>query len=368
MEVVVNVRKYFDEENNEIRVITEINNVDYINKALEFLGYSVLHKLEQLRYALRKLFRRHKVLYEFVNFKYTGQHHPDDRDFYEVCNGFRQFLKDKFNVEKLIDLAERDLQWFADVIALRLRWILQQYEKNRNIDITVQSKLIFSPLPTEQKTNIRKIDVELANAILITNNQAYKIQLLPLNIKSFEDLISQATDSLHQMYKLQLQAHVNALQSQIQKLQEELEKTRVEAFIQGLKTFEVVKKLGWTIKDCQLYYTRKIQCKFIKYEDRVYKIPKQYKNKFYIKGIKIPLDATVTKAYAEQAYHCNVDSNGQICLGSLEGKQLFEVLQKLPETLKTLNLDSAFDNNAKKELEDIIDNEELEEVNQVWEA
>lgn len=132
---------------------------------------------------------------------------------------------------------------------------------------------------------------------------------------------------------------------------------------------EGVKLLGklkdWEVMSDRLVYKKTVYVERIKYENKLYEIPEEYQKKFYIKGLTVYI---TDKVYNEdttyrEKHHPN--ANGSvICLGTLEGKPLSEVLEKLPQLLETINLDSAYDIRETREAKEII--EKCKEVGGVW--
>jgi len=372
---LVKIVRRFDEEENKLRNFVEIEgDLDLLQKAADFYtgrGY-ILDRIMNIPNTLQTIFKNHREFYELWGFEgaTNSRYHPNDYDFRRGCDGFHRFMREVFRTTNWDNVEEHHLNKLQQVITAQVRKILDIYDQAKNYYFETESKIIFTPkTKTTGEIDLTKLDVELNNAIIITNDKAYKLQLIPCeNIKSINDIIQQATNSLHSMYKLQLQAQVSALQQQIQQLQKQLEEIKTKAFIEGLKTFEVIKKQGWTLKNGKLYFKKKIVAEYIKYRGKIYKLPKQYvdEEKFFVQGIFVDIQQTITAAYCRAAYHCNVDydDDKKVCLGDLEGKDLLTVLQKLPDELKILNLDSAYANEAKGEAESIV--YESEEVVEVW--
>ncbi|MCI4463767.1 MAG: hypothetical protein JHC30_06325, partial [Caldisericum sp.] len=81
---------------------------------------------------------------------------------------------------------------------------------------------------------------------------------------------------------------------------------------------------------------------------------------FYIDVLATKIEPKVTAMYALNAFHPNVSNsiispniyngriyfNYQVCLGDLNNRPFIEVLSKIDDTLRLINLDSAYGNKA----------------------
>ena len=128
------------------------------------------------------------------------------------------------------------------------------------------------------------------------------------------------------------------------------------SFIEGIKLYEGIKD-KWRIDNGWLIYRKKITCKGIKYEDRIYKYED---STFFIKGLKIRIVERVYNSNVSfsEGYHANCtveDGEKKICIGDLEGRPLKEVLEKIVQTMEICNLDSAYENEATTDLREIVE-------------
>jgi ubiquitin-protein ligase len=125
---------------------------------------------------------------------------------------------------------------------------------------------------------------------------------------------------------------------------------------------------GWTVDGGYLVLRKRIVPTHVKKQDKVYALKPDHP--FFVQDIKVPIQYRVTSAKCNDAYHPNVSSLGKgICLGSLEGKDLETVVTYIVQELLTINLDSAYPNDATNELRDKWDEYVEEEVEEfVWDT
>jgi hypothetical protein len=158
----------------------------------------------------------------------------------------------------------------------------------------------------------------------------------------------------------------NVYKERIKKLEEEKEIMKNEIINSTLK---LISKYSdkYEIKGGHAVYKKDIIVNKVKYRNKIYFLPKEMIGKYYIKGLAIPLKSIVEMVICREAYHPNVDNNNVVCLGDMAGRNVEEVLDKLPEILETANLDSCYSNSASSELKKYaITLEESKEGKGVW--
>ena len=301
---------------------------------------------------LRAIYRYHHEFYNDINYEYTTHDHPEDYDFNEGCSGFKNFLKKYFRVERLIDLSDDDLLKLSTIIANRIAYLYCKYINKLETVVTATSSVHFA----KETKSIKLSEPEILNdAIIVSNTGVYTVKLVKVdNIKSYNDIKTEIIDAIKRNYEAQLNAIIKSYKSRIKALEEKVIETKEQAFTEALNTIEQVLEKGWTVENGELVLYKKIYVDKLKYQRVVYQLPKEYINEFYIENIRIPITAKVTKAQCDYSYHPNA-SDGSICLGDLEGKDLKTVVTELPKILKIANLDSAYPNDATKEAEDIVE-------------
>ena len=153
----------------------------------------------------------------------------------------------------------------------------------------------------------------------------------------------------------EIQGHYNIqisiLSKEIEKLKQEAtkraEKETWEAFLAGVELAAGGKL--WKVNNGLLEYKKKIIVKFIKGDNQIVEAPK---NKYYVDGLTVKYSSDeLIRAWAGRWYHPNISDGGLICLGDVKsGDSLLDHLkriQKLPQILQTVNLDSSYDCEAK---------------------
>lgn len=197
-------------------------------------------------------------------------------------------------------------------------------------------------------------------------------------IKEVEKTVKEQLEKIALKYKALAESHIdtiknqytikeNTLKKRYRALESRIESERNSAFKVGV---EIATRLpeGWKIDkwydNTFLIYDKRIPVTHVKQNNRLYRVPPDL---FYVNKIAVPIEEEVSKAYLIEGYHPNGKNDEEIlCIGDLKGKPLMEVLEKLPESLKTANLDSAYSCGATAELEEMLENQELDEEGAVW--
>ena len=307
------------------------------------------------------IFYKQKNLYEAMNISNYDNYHPSDTTFNNRCDGFKQFLNEIFNVNEMDEINEAQMNQIAQAFVNFINKCLQRY--NEALNTYVSTNVITTTIQEqhqEQNHQLPEIQLQHENLIL-TPQGTFKLSFVPVsNSRNLQELAQEVTKTFKNIYENQVKIRTQVLEQEIEKYKQEIERVKREAFVQGLQTFKEIQK-SWRINSNYLVYKKEIIPTKIKYEGEIYIIPED-KREFYVKGLKVPIESIVTSAYVSDSYHPNI--SGHVCLGDLEGKPLLEVLQKLPETLETINLDSAFDDEPKATAFSVLD--ECENSTEVW--
>jgi len=311
---------------------------------------------------LSSIFEKQGKFYEFIGFRYDTNHHPSDSTFSHGCDGFSQFIADIGGEEKFAQVA-------AQALAKFFEQKINAYLAEKSKQIRAQANIVFAPLPTEQK--LTTVKPELNDVLLVTNEGVFKLVAIKTQLKSIDDVYNLVNDSLKESYEMQVQAMTESLKEEIEELRKQLEEERKNAFLAGLKTFQILQDMGWKIRDGELYLSKKIIADKVKYNNNIYPMPKDIT--IYAQGIHVKIKPTIyeTDTHVDNFFHPNINPDeGYICLGDLKGASLEEVVMKLPEMLTVANLDSAYPGDAREVLEEAFeeDEESDEEVSNVWNA
>lgn len=129
----------------------------------------------------------------------------------------------------------------------------------------------------------------------------------------------------------------------------------------------------WKIDGTHLVYRKTIIPKVIKKQEHICKIAPEDENPFFIKGLSLPINQSViTDAFYKEGFHPNigVPSPGGpmpvVCIGSFSNKSIHEIIEGLPELMETINLDSAFDGDAKNRARELLNNSPNTEERRIW--
>jgi hypothetical protein len=350
-----------------VKIIPNENNQKEIDFVREFKYQNNIQTVVggcEISVMLRALFDKHKYFYKAwgLNDEQSADFHPEDADFYEGCDGFKRFMQQEFGIRYWWQISEQNLAKIANIITTTIKNRMQEFiTQSRAIEIT--QHLVFPSLEKQQEEQINIDMLSKNNIMLITNNGMYAINLTKLNSKTLDELKMELQESMQNIYNLQIEALKATIQQKEDEVKKEIQKAKMEGIQIGLSLSK-----DWQIEDEYLVYRNIIYATKVKNNEQVYNLNNKNKKKFYISGLKVPLEQIVSYAECEEAYHPNAKSGGRVCLGDLEGKPLLEVLQKLPQSLEVANLDSAFENSASEELstdfDDLIEGEEGE----IWEG
>ena len=168
----------------------------------------------------------------------------------------------------------------------------------------------------------------------------------------------------------QLEAQNNDLRYKLNIAKEELKETRRKMYNEIRDILKTVSR-GWKLVESMnqlyLFYPKEIKPTTIIHEDGVLKIPED-ENPFFVRGILIPVEDSVTVAYAIAALHPNVNPDYlhlydfepprrvySICIGDLKNKPFHEIAEHVLNTLSTINLLSAFSGKADVKAQELVE-------------
>jgi len=284
----------------------------------------------------------HSDLYNAIGFKYTSEHHPNDHDFHINCDGFRRFLK---------EVTEEQLNKLTEAINIK---------NNEFCDACI----ISAPLKSTPQVSLCE-----GEGYIEINNKVYKVVFNEIsNVKTINDLVAEITKKYTDMVNIKINSIHRTYNQQIAMMKKIYQEELSEAFCEGIKVLK--RGSNWKIYENKLTYKKTIIPTMIKKDDELYLIPED-DNPFYIEKFNIPIKPKIYRAYAADAFHPNVgwdedDECWKVCLGTLDSESISKVMVEAPEMLKTINLDSAYDNDAKDKAYDIIDGAEPIKEMDVW--
>ena len=179
-----------------------------------------------------------------------------------------------------------------------------------------------------------------------------------------EDMVEKLAEAKAAEIDLRYRTEIRKLKRKIYKLQDELKSKHNEIFLAAVKMQD-----KWKIEKDEnaIYFKYKgeIIPDTIESKKGVFKIPEEQQN-FYVRDLTVCVTSPHTYSVTANAFHPNVSPyDGTVCLGDLSGKPLYEIIEKLPEMLKTINLRSAYGGEAADLASEIIHGKE---VSQVWEV
>lgn len=355
--VNLSIIKRFSEETNRVQVyaILKCDDEEYLRNVMSYHDKPTIAGEQYLYEFLQKIFKDHAEFYQSLGFEYDiNKHHSDHNDFRKACDGFENFMKEYYNALRWEKVSEQALQEIANISTTKIRELIQKYEQARDTHVNVSTTVSFAVLgKTEQVKGLDKIDFKITDdVLLLTGDKVYKVTLRRAEgVKSLNDIANTVANSIHSAYEVQLKSKVAVLENRVKELQEEVEQAKQRFLREGIK-LALSELQFWRIDGDYAVYSKTIYVTHIQKNGKLYNLPEQLKH-FYIKGLKVKIRESISKAYCDKAYHANTRAT-EVCIGSLAGSDFITVLKKLPETLRIMNLDSAYDNDAKEEAENIL--------------
>jgi len=151
----------------------------------------------------------------------------------------------------------------------------------------------------------------------------------------------------------------NAYSERIQILEKEIRDVKENSVSTAIAAIKDLYSKGWIFDKNIIMYPHTIVPDKIQYKGIYFDIPNELRT-FYIDVLATRIETKVTSMYALNAFHPNVSNsigspniysgrvyfNYQVCLGDLNGRPFIEVLSKIDDTLRLINLDSAYSNKA----------------------
>lgn len=145
------------------------------------------------------------------------------------------------------------------------------------------------------------------------------------------DLIKFGVDSVLNSERERITESINTLKTKYEKDLDVANRTIFDGVMLSLSKYKA--------DATGLIYKTPIYPTTMKYKERIIPIPVDYQSKFYIKKLRICYDGSV---FCSRSRHPNVSPRRMLCLGDLDTATLVEKINKVPEMVKMINLDSAF--------------------------
>jgi len=199
----------------------------------------------------------------------------------------------------------------------------------------------------------------LDNGEIITDDGTYTIKLTKINNKGRKYIIDSIKKQIESAYNIQVSALKNAYSERIQILEKEIRDIKENSVSTAIAAIKDLSSKGWVFDKNIIMYPHTIVPDKIQYKGIYFDIPNELRT-FYIDVLATKIEPKVTAMFALNAFHPNVSNsigspniyngriyfNYQVCLGDLNGRPFIEVLHKIDDTLRLINLDSAYGNKA----------------------
>lgn len=324
---------------------------------------------------LQMLFYSQGDLYQSMGTRWRDTDwHSGHVDFGEGCSGFRNFLNEVLNApqnnETWGGVSDEKIPMVRDGIIKFISGVVERYNNILSYNYETSITMEF-PSESDDISRVKMPMITLSkDSLLVTPKGIYKLKAVRMRTSTLEELKDELTASIKRMYESRINMQISVFDKRIKDLERTADLVKAEAFSNGVMVADQLKE-KWAIVDTSMVYRKTIVAKYIKHHNRIYNIPQEIvdEKKFFIGGLKIPIMGRPRSISCGESYHVNsMDDTGTVCMGDLDGFPLEKVLKRLPSSLETLNLDSAYGEDAYESactlLADIRDEEKGGEV--IW--
>jgi len=240
-----------------------------------------------------------------------------------IVNDTDMFLADVHHGGRRFDQVLELMQWFLG-------------RGHRSIEELEDRKL---------KEDIERFMERRMGTPVILNVQAAEIKLGEEHIKKIREYVY---NSLKRRWQRKVRILRRQMEAMAKRIEEEKQMARKQGFKQATELLKLLNKKKFEIEGDFLVYTGSIRAKKMQLHGEVYRLKKS--NPFVIRKLYIKFSDRLTQVYAgEGTQHPNVkdfpsfENKYKVCLGTLFGAPMtVENIEKLIDTLRTVNMDSAF--------------------------
>lgn len=337
-----------------------------LNNALEFY-YNDRFRMEEfneLSWVLRKLFRNHHELYEFLDFTFEDGrveqgNHREYNSFNVRLDSYKYFLQEYFGIDSYLGLDEETIEEFAEIIRERVTNLLNKYkEESREYNYTLDVPNNFEQ--TLSQEDAKEVFLNEAPKI-ITDKGVFALALHKTKEEGYEELAEKYNHKMKNAFDAQLQSKITTLKREIEKKEERMEEIRDEGVQRGIELM----KEGWSYENGKLRKVIDLTPDYVRKNNNRYELKEEYKgNPFYVEEVLI--DTESGNITARNHEHANISNANSVCHGDLGGSSIREKMEGIEETLNTLNFDSPHRllDDFGYTLEEIV--EDMDESNTVW--
>jgi hypothetical protein len=163
--------------------------------------------------------------------------------------------------------------------------------------------------------------------------------------------ISIVRDQIKTEYEVKNRALARNYDRQIAKLQNDLDTERAQKYTSSMKFISRLYEQGWRLTDAGngITYPGRIYAEHVLYSGRLYPLPAELQEKFFVEDLFVPLDTyihdVVGRGFFPHVERTMGRNQSYVCIGDLGGAR-FERILDLVGNLKTINVHSMFDNAA----------------------
>jgi len=331
------------------------------------------HKLGK---TIERLFESHSQFYDYFGFDAGTSHGPTGQNF--NTGGWRQFLNDVFDTRYVRHIEdEDDLQIFSEVIAERLRDLLESHDDELIEDdsnFVAHSSVTVDSEPSGMLTDPEMLD----EAVVVTDEGVQKLKVETVeDAETLADVKDEVAEQTKGVYENQVEARVKSLKKRNERLQDKIDSERKQMLVKGI---ELVGELDdWEVEGDYLVYQKTVNVETAKKkrQDNQRELTEEAKDKFYIEGLKVPIRKNINSVKYDEAYHPHALAYGS-CTGNFSADMGAEGLEDVVKQMTHADLHNNSHTDAERDMknnweeyiktEENEDGEEEEVTQEVWNA
>lgn len=340
--MIIEIEKKYDQHGDQYYLEFKIEYEDEDDD--EVMTIIDNRRFHDLQWQFRDHYRTHRALYELINEEkfLNDRYYPDSNDFNNGSNGWLRFVN---------DLTDRELRTmtnlYTDIIIDKVEYI--QRRQRQTYKSRVKTTLKTGQIPVE----LEKLDFS-NNDYMVTNNKVYKVELLETDgLTSINDLEENLYNTILDDLKQQLETERRNYKVKIERLRRKQREDKNNLFVETVN--HVANLDRWDIvkinNETWLKYKDRIKTDKVSFNGQIFPYDDENYKSMFVTGLKVKVGNIVTENDVRITRGYNLHFRGTTgCIGDLNGAKLFDVLEKLPETLRIANMDSPLNSDIQLEL------------------
>lgn len=167
----------------------------------------------------------------------------------------------------------------------------------------------------------------------------------------FKNIVHENSSAIAESLNRRIENILTNYNKEMRNMRELLDKQTSDAFKQGIILSKRIQDEGWEINSDCIIYPKKINVEKIIKNDRLYDVTK-CKKEIFVNDLIIPIKSVIKNIWSTGGFHPNMSTTAEtvegledtrlynVCIGELAGKSLLEVITKIKDNIKVVNLDS----------------------------